>query len=745
MMVRPGSGEHDAQSERQRMGRYALQLGLLAGVMALSGAGAAAAELDTEGAPPAKPHTVETIIVTAEKREERLQDVPAPVTALNSESLVATGQLRLQDYYLAVPGLNYTNDNRGASSISIRGLSTSLFQNPTVATLIDDVPYTVTTAAANGWGAVEIDPNEVAQIEVLRGPQGVLYGAASLGGIIKYQTIQPSTVRFSGRIDASLESVNDGSVGYGASGAINVPLSDDLAVRASGFDRRDPGYIDNVLTGQDDVNHGRVTSARVAALWDPSHSLSVELGALVQQSKASGASLVENNSVFTGQPLDDLQQSDVRGSGVYDRKIQSYAAKLVSALGGVQVTSVTGYSVIANRGNFDFSYVLVPFGLPPSLWLEDNQTKKFSEELRITGAISKLDWMAGAFFTRESSDLDEGIGFVDASSGAMTGRWFEEFATANYTEYAGFANVDYHLTGSLDVQVGARLSENKQSFVQDTKFSFPTSFSSPVPERKSKDTSFTYLLTPRWKVTPDIMVYARLASGYRPGGPNALVRDPGLPREFGPDKTDNYEAGVKGDFLGHRLSIDASIYDIEWKDVQINVVSVPNEPYAINGGKARSRGAELAVSAIPYSGMKLAATAAWNDAKLMTTLPSSFAVLANKGDRLPYSAPFSGEASITQDIPLSDDKTAFAGLSVAYVGKRLGEFGTPAGPRLTLPAYTKIDLRGGVRFATWELDLFVNNVGDSRGVLQAGTGSNTPGIFTFIQPRTAGMRVEKRF
>src|SRR3984957_15499156 len=240
-------------------------------------------------AQPERADALEEVIVPAQKREERLQDVPVPVTVIKADSLVENNQTRLQDFYTSVPGLTVMPSTSGSGgsfqSVSIRGITTGVYTNPTVGIAVDDVPYGSSTAIGAGGGMVvaDIDPADLARIEVLRGPQGTLYGASSMGGLIKYVTVDPSTDATTGRVEANMNGVVNGAeLGYGALCSINLPLGDNLALRASGFTRQDPGYIDNVQTGQTGINEDRVSGGRIAALWRPSPSLSLKVSALYQ-------------------------------------------------------------------------------------------------------------------------------------------------------------------------------------------------------------------------------------------------------------------------------------------------------------------------------------------------------------------------------------------------------------------------------------------------------------------------------
>jgi len=240
---------------------------------------------------------LQEIVVTAQKRIERLQDVPVPVTALDAETLAQRNQNRLQDYFAAVPGLSLNAGSFGGGgqqNLSIRGLATGSFSNPTVGIAIDDVPFGASNQVA--WGAAlipDLDPGDLDRIEVLRGPQGTLYGASSIGGLIKFVTRDPSVDGPSGRAQVLVNGVQHGELGYSARGSANVPISDVLAVRASGFTRRDPGYIANVSTGQHDVNRADVYGGRLSVLWKPSAAVSLKVAALLQNTEGDGNPAVD--------------------------------------------------------------------------------------------------------------------------------------------------------------------------------------------------------------------------------------------------------------------------------------------------------------------------------------------------------------------------------------------------------------------------------------------------------------------
>jgi outer membrane receptor protein involved in Fe transport len=703
----------------------------------------------------ANPVQLEEVVVTAQKRTENLLDVPVPVTAISAQTLLSTNQLRVQDYYTSVPGLSLTTDDLGSANLAIRGVTTGGYTSPTVGITVNDVPFGSSSGLVTGEEVPDIDPSDLARIEVLRGPQGTLYGASSIGGLLKFVTLDPSFDALSGRVEAGTSSVYNGSgLGYSARAAANVPLSATLAIRASAFSREDPGYIDDPAHHVDGVNEAHAAGGHFAGLWKPSDDFSLRLGALYQHSSSNGSS-----AVLIQPGLGALQQDNVPGTGYFDRTLQAYSASVTARLGSVDLTSVTGYSISRVANSFDYTnglsslsqYVFNVTGGPNN---GTTDTNKFTQEIRVSGSLgSRTDWLLGAFFNHENTAYTSDYLAADFNTGQLVGDGLAFSGPLRFKEYAVFSDLTFRFTDRFDLQVGGRESQNRQTYSELQVGPYVPLFypgaSSPLynPPVDTKDNSFTYLATPRFRLSPDWMLYARLASGYRPGGPN-IVSVGQAPPSFAPDKTQNYEIGVKGSALNHTLTLDASVYYIDWQNIQLQLRDpVSGSVYFANGSRAKSQGLEVEVEARPWTGMTVTAWVALNDAELTEPLPANGAV-GFSGDRLPDSSRFSGNLSLNQDFALTGSTTLFAGAALSYVGDRYGIFNSapPAvPPRQYLPPYAKTDVRAGVKYETWTLNLYVNNVADKRGVLSGGLGTLNPAAFNYIQPRTLGLSAVKTF
>jgi len=691
--------------------------------------------------------TIQEVIVTAQKRgQERLQDVPIPISVLDAGQLAQSNQNRLEDYFANVPGLSFQKTSYGAM-LAIRGLTAGNYGNPTVGIVLDDVPYGATINPGYAPYAPDLDPGDLARIEVLRGPQGTLYGASSLGGLLKYVTVDPSTADVSGRLQVGSNHIAGGDgLGYSVRGSANVPLSEELAIRVSGFSRLDPGYIDNVRTGQDGVNEVRSEGGRLSALWQPSERFSVKFNALIQKLRPHGSEVVD---VSLG---NDFRQDVVRGAGASERRTQAYSATITGELGSVELVSITGYS--KDQSSVSEDGVAFYDSMADSFFQANGSTevatldsKKFTQEIRASLPLgSSIQWSLGAFYTSEKFGSDWNVFANDAGTGARAGSLLTVIGPATYEEYAAFTNLTFDITDRFDVQLGGRLSYIDESFSSLRHGPLSPIFyggdPSIIPEAQVHDSSFNYLLTPRFRISPDLMLYTRLASGYRPGGGN-INCNTAVPCQFDPDTSRNYELGVKGNLLGRTISFDASLYYIDWQDIQITLFNPDfGVTYQDNVGRAYSRGIELSMEAKPLRGLTVAAWINYNDAQLTEDLPATSLGSAKDGDRLPYSGRMSANLSLDKEFPLWTDADGFVGTSLVYVGERKGAFQSGATPRSTFPSYVQWNLRAGVKYGNWALDAFVNNVTDKRSII-AGGDEIGPNLFNYTRPREIGLSLAK--
>jgi outer membrane receptor protein involved in Fe transport len=693
------------------------------------------------------------IIVTAQKKEQKLIDVPIAVSVVSTVKLTESNNVRLQDYFNTIPGLNLMPSGfQNAPMLSIRGISTGgAFLQPTVGVVVDDIPFGASVGLVGGYAAPDLDPADLARIEVLRGPQGTLYGASSIGGLIKYVTVDPSTTAFSARLQVGAEGVANGNgLGYSARGSVNIPVSPDLAVRASAFTRQDVGYIDDPAQGAKGVNAVHVYGGRLAALAHLGDIWTVKLSATYQHSKGDGSSYVDA-------PVDQLQHQELRGTGGYFRELQAYSGIVKGAIGPIQVTSLTGYNIDKTDGSLDYSALLGGtaeyfFGVGGAPIYNADNNRKFTQELRLNSTLGDhIEWVVGGFYTKENYFHRQLTPAVDENTGQDVGVTYRYSAAGTFEELAGFGDVTAHLTDKLSIQVGGRESRIRQTSGPSKLFSMAPSGTTDAtnPMTRDKESAFTYLATPSYKFSQNLMVYARFASGYRAGGGGTASSTDiciinNFPCSYKPDKTNDYEVGLKGNFLNRKLSVDASLYKIDWQNIQLTLQK-GNFSYTDNAASARSQGAELSVEAGPFNGLYLSGWASYNDAKLAKDFPVNAAgSFGLKGARLPFASKVSASFSARQEFSLTETIKGNVGLTASHVGNRYGLF-TSSAVRQRYPAYTKIDLNVGIRDRNWSANFYVNNLTDKRAPLTGGIGTAFPNTFVVMQPRTVGVTLARSF
>lgn len=715
------------------------------------------------------------IVVTAQKRDQRLLDVPLAVSTVDADLLVKQNVTTLRDYFSRVPGLQYGGPN--TASLSIRGITTGeRLANPTVAILIDDVPFGSSTYLGQAQ-IPDFDPATLERIEVLRGPQGTLYGASSLGGLIKYVTRPPSLTEWSGRMEVGANHVSGGGEGYSARGSLNIPIiTDKVGLSVSGFYRRDPAYITNIdpVSGArtDDSNKAKFWGGRAALRVRPVDGVTIDLSAVRQLGDRVGDadlttfSTTDLRPVFPtnspGNPryrqlLGDLTSSKVLANS--RTAFTLYSARVGVDLGFADLTSISAWSrsrlTTVEDATNRFGFVISPYpGYAGVSFNNASSTNKFSQEVRLSHSGPVIDWLVGGFYTLERSDTPQSLVATRGSSPDVVA-----YLGANPTRYrdrAAFVDLTYHVTPQFDLQVGGRYSGNKQSYsyVQTVDPASVGIFgpSSTITSGISQD-AFTWLVAPSYKITPDVMVYARAASGFRPGGPNANL--PTIPlQSFRSDRVINYEAGLKGQAAGGQLTFDLSVFRIDWKDIQLQSTDATSGfVFLTNGAKARSQGVEATVGWKPAPGLSIDANGTYTDAKLVRSLPTPAtgvsSLIANSGDRLPNTPHFTANLSVQQEVAISDALSGFVGGTYTFIDQRIGQFVSVAnGVRPTMPSYSNLDLRAGVNIQRrWDLSLYLRNVFDTRGVITAvnAGGTQTVPTVSFLQPRTVGLVLSTQF
>ncbi|MCE3284331.1 MAG: hypothetical protein K0R70_587 [Steroidobacteraceae bacterium] len=713
-----------------------------------------ATPLAAQTVPADRGSTLEEIVVTAQKREEKLSDIPISITALSGSDLQAMAATQFRDFANTVPGLSYTTAGAGDTQVNLRGIATGGNVSPTVGIYVDEVPYGSSTPfAAGAQLALDVGLFDLQRVEVLRGPQGTLYGASTMGGLLKYVPVAPDLDGFGGNVRAGVSSTDDGGTSYDIASVVNAPLTaGKSAVRLSGFYSRDGGYIDDTQQGNDDVNQTDVYGGRADFLLQPSDELSVRLAVYAQKIERDGSIAADYD--LAGKPIEgELEQQNALPES-FEQEFALVSGTVTYAMGFADLTSITSYQTSDVTTSSDLSdfYVpalapaLAPLGIDLAAVGIDKEigTDKFTQEFRLAATGETLDWLVGAFYTNEDSDQGQVVPSYDPSGALLPLNIFTIELPSTYEEIAAFTTLTWHATDKLDLTGGLRYAHNSQE--QEQIGSSDIGLTGSIPMRESSEDVTTYLANLRYHVNDHVMPYLRIATGYRPGGPNVVLNDsdtgqPIAPPTFDSDSLTSYEAGIKASTADRRYTLDAAIYHIDWEDLQI--VAVRNNVGVVaNASAAQSQGAELTLTAIPVDALTLAGAFGYMNAELSEASPD---LGGANGESLPNTPEFTATLSADYDFAGG----ASLGATYRFVDERSSSFDASASlPQYDLPDYQVVDLRGGFQFGAAEVQLYVKNLLDERGQLSVYTGQTLlggPANVSILQPRTYGLSVNFGF
>ncbi|MBV1835295.1 TonB-dependent receptor [Novacetimonas pomaceti] len=700
----------------------------------------------------------ENITVMARKHAESLQNVPMAVSVVTANSMLKQNAISIFDYFRQVPGLAVSTNGRGFVTPVIRGISSGDGNTPTTGVYIDDMPITSSSALAGGDQLMpDLDPAELQQVEVLKGPQGTLYGASAMGGIMKYVTRDPNMRKMTGQVAVTGTSVAGGDQGGAVRASISTPLiKDKLAITGSYFYRDDPGWIQDPLQGKGTHNMAHASGGRGALVWKPADWYTLRLSALSSIRTANGSSLVDYDTTTDRPVYGRLEQRRMPGTDTSQARINAFNATNSFDIAGLNLTSSTSYVESQYTGLWDVTTTFQPLltdyvGLPSNYhYALDQQmgTSKFSQEVRLGRDEFHhfLTWHAGFFFTHERSYAYQQINAANGQSMIPTSDLdlAQESTKSLYDEVAGFGDVTLHLTRRFDLQGGVRYSAIRQ----DATINDDDGILSDGTQARIKDhfNVPTFLVTPTYHVMTNLMVYARIASGYRSGGPNIGVSQGAT--TFRPDKTLDYEIGTKGNFDHHRGTFDVSLYWTDWKDIQLVGLNSESEGITVNGGHAVSNGLEISGSYRILPGFTIGGYFNYTNAHLTSSFNTG-TVYGRSGNLLPYTARITGDIHADYNFDINEHWSGHVGAEYSYVGDRLGVFQSSAAiPRYRLPAYSQVNFNMGIQHGRYSLDFSARNLTNARGILAMSARTITKtGLVgaSLVQPSSFSLTASVKF
>lgn len=733
------------------------------------------------------------IVVTAQKRNERIQDIPISVSAISGAELERAGARDFKDVLLSIPGVSYSGSEPGQSRYSIRGVSTAA-SSPTVGIYLNDI--SLITIGTNFTGAADPLLVDIERVEVLKGPQGTLYGGSAMGGAIKYVTREAQMNKVAVTAEGGVGYVDHGGVSYNAESFLNIPLIDDrLALRVGGAYRLDAGYIDNVAGGlvqvfsqsattppaafapvtynntgtlaRDNWNERSTTVGRASLKWVPIDSLTIVPTATIQRSDKANT-----DDFFTNLPK---IQNSVRFTEPTRDDLEVYSLNATQQFGWADLTSLTGYMSRSVEWDRDYSLFvanLVPPLLPKNSYNQSNTTSRtFSEELRLASSDldAALKWTVGIYYSHQRDNLFQSVDTVGA--GDFFGTGTDTTYLGNQTTYtsqkAAFGNFGYRITKQIEASVGLRWFDIQQK----VDGSFDGVFNgghSEVDAKRSTDVGFTPKYELSYRPMANNLLYGSASKGFRQGGPNRFNTDSPLcapdfarlgitraPDSFQPDSLWTYELGSKNELGAQRTIVNGAVYYTDWKKIQqqVNLNSCGFQ-FVGNVGAATIKGAELSVDSAVGAGVTLGANVAYADTRITETAPG---VSAQVGQEVLDTPKWSGSVYGDYRFLNRPNWTGNFRADVQYHGKNLRAFeefqsvSFPGGTLGTIPEGTQVQaayhvINANFNFVngTMQYRLYLDNIANAEPYLDFSRASGTSDATT-IRPRTVGVDVRANF
>lgn len=800
MAQRPGSRANANQSAAYREPHPAVPLRVaIASILALG------APLLPARAPAAEATGVlQEVIVTARKRQENLQDVPLSVDVFTKKDLQNLGITQFEDYAEKSPSISFISAGPGTQLFVMRGVSDG--SNPTYANssatgfFVDDM--------STSWYGVQPDLHlyDIAQIEVLNGPQGTTFGAGSMSGAVRYITAKPDVFGFSAGLDVDVGQIHGGDRNETYEGFINLPLIDGrLALRASAFSDNHGGFINNKLTNRtwvngavstnaewarDNYNRQHVEGGRVALKAVLSDTWNASLTYMYQRQHTVGAwdQDVTNYGPRTvsrfgpeghdnqARMLDFHLEGDV---GIGDlvfastywslptRQNNEYSQYMENYAGGLREGFACANDPNPLYGNGEWTDCAVPL----QFYEYHTNPERWSNELRLASkAGTRFHWLAGLYWEK-TRDKDSGstfympnlktdsaafqyyLAYYGATESSLpVGEWYAYRTRSDYLQTTEFANISFDITPRLNIEAGA------VHFHADSSFWSPYGQFAYVPTSPSLTLSSSQKWTGKvginYKPVDHLLLYADVAQGFRDGGSNSGFPDncynAGVPNQYDSDTLTNYELGWKSTSLGGRLLWNGAAYLMRWKDLQTSIYDVDicaPSSFNVNVGDARVYGAESNVDVRVSEHWSVQGAVSYTDSHLISSPYATFQ--GNVGERLPFVPYLSYSGNIRYQRPVTSAMSGYVQLDFAHKGDMWNDLhveGSHGMPRVDQPAYTIVNLRVGLNpeGGRWLAELYLHNLTDKNAIIYT-NAFNYDTRQTTNEPRVVGLRVNYRF
>jgi iron complex outermembrane recepter protein len=722
--------------------------------------GALAAAMALSGAAQAQEATVEDIIVTATKRDESLRDTPMAISAITGEQLQDAGAASLSDYIVRLPGVVFNDYQPGISEVIIRGVAATTYHEQgqtTVGYYINEVPV---VEPGFPIGIPDVDTFDLQRVEVLRGPQGTLFGASTLGGLVNYivETADPSGFDAAAQAQVGGTKNSDGDANYALKAMVNVPIvADTLAVRFTANQRFDAGYLDNPGIGEQGTNDFRVSGVRGSVVYTPSPDTTVTFLSAYQETELDDQTYLDlYNPYIRNLPRAESQETSFWLNSLrLDQELSFGSLTVIASHNDKDNTTVLSYPYAYVTGvttGDDAAY---------SLGVAEATIDTLEARLASSGD-GPFNWLIGASYMKaEKSSRDRifqngAAAFIDANPvlyGGISGATlapndaiYGYFADSENEDFGVFGEVSWAFSPEWELTLGGRYydTENSATITNAAGSLAPGAISEEATFGQSQsEDGFTPKVTLTYRPHDGLMVYGTYSEGFRVGGPNpnaAILA--GIPESYESDTTKNYELGLRSGTEDGRYTFDVTLFHIDWDNIQARLFT--DAPYyysyVTNAGAAEINGLEFSTLVGLTEDLSFHTNITYQEATLSEFLPDTFAVGGGyaAGTTLPGSSEWSIANNLTYEPSGWWGAPSFE-VAHRYLSEAPVAFGNPN----VRGGFDIFDLRASVELTpSVKLLAFVNNVTDAYGVLNAPFTSQAVPAGSIVRPRTFGIRFD---
>lgn len=736
--------------------------------------------------------TLEEIVVTATKREVSSHDLPVSISAMSSEALKRIGAIGYGDYLSAVPGVSFPDVGAGRSAILMRGVSTDAdsrtnLQNA-VSVLVDDMPQLNRWSA---WTRLDMNMFDIERVEVLRGPQGTLFGSGAMGGVVRIITNKPDASKSEMAVEVDYSVTHGGDESTGINGMLNIPLiEDELALRITGFQRNNGGWVDDIRQDRCvgcisannhptvNINDGTSTGGRVVLGWTPSDRLSARLSFNTQKDTLDHSNWSYKDTTFGGAyDSSPVLYEYSRSESDQFNLVLEYDFDTFSILSSTSWG--TRDSILAQdlSGFFDTWPACQGGAVPVTLGCSginqdssdmsiNHQTESLAQDLRLTSqGDGKLEWIAGFFYFDQDGYTPQPWHNPEAAIPGQAnppdrhnpseeeGYLLDALYIVNATEKALYGEMKYAFTDKWAVTAGLRWYDSTFDFEVPyfdgiAARAFGTEL---VPPSSNSEDGVLPKIAITFSLTESINLYVQGSEGYRLGQINfgAGGVDPisgeTIPLGFDSDSLWSNEIGMKAFFLDNRLQANVAVFFQDWEDIQLTRFTASGLNYTDNAGDASSNGVEIEVVALPADTWEVGFTATSTDATLDSVLPG---VSLTPGVKLPGTPEFSASAYAQWTLDdLLRERSGYVRLDYKYASEIYNDLNNT--PETRSDSYGVANLRAGLYLTDdFEAVFYVKNLTDEDAVVSAENGAplHTTGPKAYrVRPRTIGVTFRGSF